>query len=103
MVEWGRRMKKITLPTIIALVVDVLGLLVLCIYFIKVMPQETVTDLSGLLILTPPFFGLVGIVPAILGFRKNKGWLGMVLIVLNIVFLLWWPIFWVGGTLLFGV
>jgi hypothetical protein len=96
-------MKQEHTLTKISLIVDIAAIIVLIIYyFIAVVPNKPITDLRGLLILSPPLFGIIGLITAIKGRIKPKGNLGIVLIIVNTVFLCWWPIIWVGGTLLLG-
>jgi hypothetical protein len=94
-------MKKQNTFTKIALGIDIVALLALVIYF-AITRNPPITDLRGLLILSPPLFGLLGIIAAIIGFAKSKTKLSIALIIMNIAFLCWWPIVWFGGTLLFG-
>ncbi len=97
-------MKKEHVLTKISLGIDIAATITLFIYFIAIMPNWAVTNsYGGLLILSPPLFGIFGLITAILGRRRSKTTLGIVLIILNIIFLFGWPIVWYGGTLLFGV
>lgn len=94
-------MKKQNIFTKVAFGIDIAAFLSLLIYFVAVAPYSPV-GLGGLLILSPPLFGVVGLITAILGLIKNKTKLSIILIIMNIVFLCWWPIIWIGGTLLLG-
>lgn len=89
--------------TKISLGIDIFAVVVLIVYFFSIMPDEPITDLRGLLVLSPPIFGILGIIPAIVGQIKTKSTLAKALIIVNIIFICWWPILWYGGTLLFGV
>lgn len=94
-------MKKSNNLTKAAFGIDIVALIALLIYFIAVAPYPPV-GLGGLLILSPPLFGLIGLITAILGQIKDKTKFSIVLIIINIIFLCWWPIIWYGGTLLLG-
>lgn len=96
-------MKQESVLIKISLGIDVAAILALAIYFAVVVPSAPVTGLGGLLILSPPIFGVFGLITAIAGVRKNRTALGVALIMINLIFLLWLPLFWIGGTLLFGV
>lgn len=95
-------MKKENMFTKISLGIDLCALLVLLIYF-TITHNPPITDMRGLLLLSPPLFGLFGIIMSIIGYAKSKTKLSIVLIIINVVFLCWWPIYWYGGTLIFGV
>ena len=86
-----------------ALIIDWIASLVLMLYFTAVAPYPPITGFQGLLILSPPLFGLPGLITALLGRRQGKTALNTFLLVVNTIFLLWWPLYWVGGTLLAGV
>jgi hypothetical protein len=89
--------------TKISLIVDIAAIIVLTIYyFIVIVPNGPVIDFRGMLILSPPLFGIIGLIAAVEGRRRYKSKLGIVLIIVNIIFLCWWPVIWVGGTLLLG-
>ena len=95
-------MKKENIFTKIAIAIDIAALITVVIYFATTQ-NPPITDLRGLLILSPPLFGLFGIIMSIAGYIKSKTKLSVILIIINIVLLCWLPIFWYGGTLLFGV
>lgn len=95
-------MKKENIFTKIAFGIDIAAILVILVYF-AVTRNPPITDLRGLLILSPPLFGVCGIAMTIIGRTKNGTKLNNILIITNVVFLLWWPIVHYGGTLLFGV
>lgn len=71
-------------------------------YFLLIPREGPITDARGLLILTPPLFGVPGMVTAIQGQHRRKSALATGLIVLHLLFICWIPILWVGGTMLFG-
>lgn len=95
-------MKKQNVFTKIAFGIDIAAFLALLIYFAAVAPNAPITNLGGLLILSPPLFGIFGIIFSTIGYVKDRTKLGIILIIINIVFLCWWPIVWYGGTLLLG-
>jgi Na+/phosphate symporter len=87
--------------TKISLAIDVAAFIVLLVYFIAVAPYSPI-GLGGLLILSPPLFGIAGLITVLFGKRKNKTKLCTVLMAVNIILICWWPILHIGGTLLFG-
>lgn len=96
-------MKKKHTLTKISLGIDIAAIFVIFVYFVAIVPNWSATSsYGGFLILSPPLFGLFGLITAIIGLKKNKTVLGIMLIILNIIFLCWWPVIWVGGTLLLG-
>lgn len=96
-------MKKEPVLTKISLGIDIAAIVTLLMYFVVIVPNwETTGSFGGFLILSPPLFGLVGLITAMLGRKKAKTNLSTVLIIVNIIFLCWWPIIWVGGTLVLG-
>lgn len=95
-------MKKQNVFVKVAFGIDIAAFLALLIYFVAVVPNTPITNLCGLLILSPPLFGIFGMVFSIIGYTKGKTRFSIALIIINIIFLCWWPIVWYGGTLLLG-
>lgn len=86
--------------TKVSLGIDIATVFIIMVYFFAIIPYYPITGLGGLLILSPPLFGMI---TALIGQRKSKTNLGKALIIVNAIFLCWWPIIWYGGTLLFGI
>ena len=85
-----------------SLILAFFAILLLIIYALTIPKHGPVTDWRGLLLLTPPIFGIPGIITAIIGQRKNVSPASILLIILHLIFIFWWPIIFYGGTLLFG-
>ena len=95
-------MNKENKLTIISFCIDCVAIVTLLYYFIAVAPYSPITDLRGFLILSPPLFGILGLITAIIGRMKRKTNLSTILIFVNVILLLWWPIVHFGGTLKLG-
>ncbi|GAA0117017.1 hypothetical protein [Clostridium senegalense] len=81
----------------------VLSFLVLVNEFIQLIPTH-VTILEGILILIgPSIFAFIGGIFSIIGFIRHKTKLAIFLIIINAILLFWWAIYWIIGTLVFGV
>lgn len=81
----------------------VLSFLVLVNEFIQLIPTHA-TVLEGILILIgPSIFAFIGGIFSIIGFIRHKTKLAVFLIIINAILLFWWAIYWIIGTLVFGV
>ena len=94
-------MKELHALTKATLVIDIAAAMALIIYFTSVAPYPPI-GLGGFLIISPPLFGAAGLITTILGMQENKKGLSIVLMALNVIFICWLPIMWVGGIQLFG-
>ena len=95
-------MKNEPMLTKTALILDWIALVLLALYFIGVAPYPPITGWQGMLVFTPPIFGVPGLVCAVLALLQKRAPLNIMLVVVNVILTCWWPIFHVGGTLLFG-
>lgn len=84
-------MKKYTLLLLFSIAPIVLSVITIIAYITLVKPP--VTDFSGLIILfVPPALGFLGFISAILYSVKTKKPYALALILLNLIFVFWWPV-----------
>lgn len=75
-----------------AVIMPILCVLTIVVYLITTTPP--ITDSRGLIIIfLPTILGIIGFVFAILRFKKSKNSTNIFLIICNLVFVLWIPVF----------
>ena len=90
-------MKRPTVATNIAIVLDVIAVLIMVVSFFYLSSDFSIFPL--LLFCTPLALGYLGLLAAVQGFQKKKPALSIALIVTNILLIFFWPILIMGGTL----
>ena len=96
-------MKQESIFTKCSLGILIASFFVLLNEFIQLIPTHS-TKLEGILLLIGPLlFAVIGGIFSIIGLIRYKTKLGVWLTAINVILLFWPPIYWIGGTLIFGV
>ncbi len=75
-----------------AVIMPIVCVLTITIYTITT--TTPITDYRGLIIIfLPTVFGIIGFIFAVLRFKKSKNSINIFLIICNLIFVLWIPIF----------